>query len=58
MDEASAIEAAEDAREVLVKNALEVGILLIGANYVRRSSEGVVVVCGGDRWGWSIVDWI
>ena len=43
MCRARADEAAEDGGRVLVHHFLEVGVLLVGANYVRSGGMGILV---------------
>ena len=46
MSEARAIEAAQDGRELLEEDALEVDVFLIGADYVWGGGEWIVVLGG------------
>lgn len=60
MDKASSVEIAQDGGELLEKDALKVGVFLVGANDVRSCGEGVIVIVvgvgtGGDALG-SVVD--
>ena len=44
--EARAVKAAQNGREMLEEDAFEVGVFLVGANYVWGGSEWIVVACG------------
>lgn len=53
MGDAGTVETAEDCAEVFIEVGLEVGVFLVGTDYVWRRGEGVGVscYCGGGRRG-------
>ena len=46
VSEARAVKAAQNGRKMLEEDALEVGVFLVGADYVWGGGEWIVVVCG------------
>ena len=46
VSEARAIKAAQNGREMLEEDALEVGVFLVGADYVWGCGEWIIVPCG------------
>ncbi len=45
MSKAGAVEAAQNGREMLEEDAFEVGVFLIGADYVWGGGEWIVITC-------------